>query len=722
MPALARTTSIAAFVASTVFAQPLGRFVLPSHTADCDRCGTHVGALRAGPGDSLASRQIGAWGVDLSDRDPTVRPGDDFYKSQNGAWLARTELGAHRPAAAYWADLRRLAPRRINAMLKEISENSHARPGSRDAQVRTLYRSFMDTAAVDAKGLSVLEPELTAIQAVSSPAQLAALFGRMAGPGTPRTMNANTGYSIGREGPFSLDIDQNHLDPSRYVVHVGLSGLNLPPVYYVDSTVADVKRRYVDYIAQTLTAAGRANGAADATAIVEMETRLARARAGRDDAPEADQSYSVMSVAELRRRAPAFDWDSFFAAAGLHSVSKVAIDRPEAFVRFAAEVSRTPIAVWQARQTFAIIDDAASASYIGEPAYLASFGFRVRDFNNPSAVPNPRASRVANTVTRNLGGSVSALYLERYSSPAVRAAASAMASNLKAAFLSRIAAVPWLSAAAKQEARHKVERLTIAIGGPPHLDTYEGLDLREDDLYGNAMRAAAYEWTRRLGRLGMPFDRGQWQQMTPEYPNYNYNRESNTVEVPAAMLEPPFFDPHADAAVNYGALGAQIAAMLVSAIDDARGFDADGRLREWWTAADGSAHDRMTRRLAAQYTAIEPLPGIHVKGDLLAAEAIEDLGGMQIALDAYHRSLHGNPAPVIDGFTGDQRFFLGRAQMWRAKFDPAFVRNQLATAHNAQPFLRVNGPVRNMDAWYAAFSIAPSDPMYLAPEQRVRIW
>ncbi len=679
----------------------------------------------ASSADSLTPHSLGSWGLDFTDRDPLVRPGDDFYLSQNGSWLARTTLGPTRPFAAYWFDLRQLAPRRVAALLRDVAGQTAASPDSPDGQAGALYRAFMDEHTIEAKGLAPLDAELAAVRAVTTRRQLAKLMGRMAGPGTPRVLDLRLGASIGRNGAFAVDIREDQANPNRYAVYIGQSGLNLPgPEYYSDPQLAEFKAAYEVYVAKMLRLLAWPQAEARAKDIVALETRIAAVSWSHEQMRDVKSLYNPMTVSALNELAPDFDWRAFLAGAELDTVRHVIVDAKGALPGIARVFAQTPINVWQARQAFAIIDDAAKSSYLNAAANDAAFDFRFRRFNNPSAIAPPRSVRVANVITRNLGGLVSALYLARYYPPEVRAAGEQMAEHIRRAFDTRLQTIEWMSPGTRAAARAKLARMTISIGAPGTLPTYRGLVVRDSDLYGDTQRATAYDWHRLVNRLGAPFDRSEWNApTTPQFPNYNYDLTSNAVQIPAAMFEPPFFDVHADAAINYGAIGIVIAQMLVSGFDNAgRHYDADGRLHDWWTPAEDSAFAAKTKALSEQYSAIEPLPGLHVKGDLVVNEAIDDLGGFLLALDAYHLSLEGRPAPVLNGFTGDQRFFLGRAQMWRAKFDPAFVRNQLATGVNAQPFLRVNGPIRHVSAWYDAFGVQPGDAMYIAPAQRVTIW
>ncbi len=671
------------------------------------------------PRDDLALHSVGAWGIDLTDRDPAVKPGDDFFMSQNGAWFARTELTPQAPFAAYWNDLRRLAPRRLAALLEEVAANPNASPDSPEAKAGAFYRAFVDTKTVEAKGMTPLVPALNAIRAATTRARIAEVMGRAAGPGSLPPQKA---FGFAPDGAaFLVNIAQDQRDPTRYAVYVGQGGLGMPgPEYYLDPQLADIKVAYEAYAAKLLALAGWPQPEMRAKEIVAFETRVAGASWSHEQMRNVVSTYNRMTVAELAALAPGFDWRAFLAGAELGNVREVVVDARSAFPNIARVVAETPIGVLQARQAFITADVAAPNLF--SAAFAANFDFRIKAFNNPSTVPKPRPIMAWNTLEPVIGDILGTLYVRRYFSPESKTQALEMAANMKRALDARLGGLEWMSASSKAQARAKLAKMQVNIGYPDAVADYSGLQISDTDLYGDVARATAFNWHRLVHRLGAPYDRSEWT-FTPQSVNYSYNATANTLEIPAATLQPPFFDLNADRAVNYGAVGSMIAAQMIGAFDNrGRHYDADGRLRDWLTPSEAAKFEAMTAAVAAQYSAIEPLPGIHVKGELVADEAVDDIGGLLVALDAYHLALGSQPAPVLDGFSGDQRVFLGRAQMWRAKFDRAFVRSLLATGRNAQPFLRVNGPVRNLDAWYAAFDVQPGDKMYVAPEQRVHIW
>ncbi len=681
-------------------------------------CGA-ANAAPAQPPDDLALHSVGTWGLDLADRDASVKPGDDFYKSQNGAWFTRTELTPQTPFAAYWNDLRRLAPRRLSALLEEAAADANAAPASARGKAGSFYRAFVDEATVEARGTTPLEPELRALRAARTASQIAYVMGSAAGPGTMPAQRV-IGFPADR-APFVLRVAQDSRRPERYALYVGQGGLGLPgPEYYTDPQLADVKGAYEAYAATMLALIGWPNSAVLAKEVVAFESRIAQASWSHEQMRDVVATDNRMTVAQLSAFAPGFDWRAFLAGAELRGADRVVVDAKSAFPKIARIVAETPLEVVRARQAFIAAD--VAAPNLNHAAFTANFDFRVRAFNNPSVVPRPRRIQAWYTLEPCIGDILGTLYTARYFSPEAKAAALEMSSTMRRAFDARLGRLTWMSDATKVRARAKLAAMRMNIGYPDDQVDYTSLKISDTDLYGDVVRATAFNWRRQARRLNAPFDRSEWQ-FTPQSVNYGYVPTTNTLEIPAATFQPPFFDVHADPAVNYGAVGALIGATMAGAFDNTgRHYDAAGRLHDWLTPAETRTFEAMTKAVADQYSAVEPLPGIHVKGELVADEAVDDIGGLLIALDAYHLALNGRQAPVLDGFTGDQRVFLGRAQMWRAKFDRAFVRSQIATGRNAQPFLRVNGPVRNIDAWYAAFGVTPNDTMYLAPSARVRVW
>ncbi len=657
--------------------------------------------------DSLLLEPVRPWGINLGDRDPAVRPGDDFFRSQNGAWLARTVLDSANPAYAYWRDLQRITPRRVAAILGDAASDRTADPHSVRGMAGAFYRSFMDSVTIERLGLSPLDRELNAIRSATTKSRMAALMGTELSPSTM----------------VGINIGQDQRAPDHYAVYVSQSGLELPGnEYYLDSAQADIKAAYQAYVGRMLTLLHWPEATARAADIVALETRIAAVSWSRQESRRADKNYNPMTMAELTALAPGFDWRAFLDGAGLGGADRIVATTNTSLPAIARIFAEAPIEVLQARQAFALIDYAAPN--LNRAAAEASFDFRVKTFNagRLNALPPRDGFRAGVLLGNAIGPMIGSLYATRYSSPEIKAAVTAMAENIRAAFDARLSKLSWMSPATRRRARAKLARMTFHVGYPDHDRDYTGLVIRDDDLYGNVVRTVAYDWKRQIRQLRQPFDRTAWV-MTAQTANYNYDPTTNSVELPAGLLQPPFFDLRADPAVNYGAVGVLIGQDMVTGFSDlGRHYDETGQLRDWWTAEESAHFEALSRQVADQYSAVEPLPGIHVRGELVADQAVQDLGGWLAALDAYRLALKGRPSPVLSGFTGDQRVFLGRAQMWRAKFAVPFLRAQVVTANNAPTFLRVNGPARNMDEWYQAFDVRPGDSLYLTPERRVHLW
>lgn len=670
-------------------------------------------------GDDLAMHSVGPWGLDTGDRDPSVKSGDDFYMSQNGAWFNRITFTPERPYAAYWNDLRRMVPRRLSGILAEVSANENVKPESVEGRAGAFYRAYMDEKTAEAKGVTPLKPQLDQIRAAHSKDQLAELMGVVAGPWTTRT-------TMSRNQPpnrslFGINIGQDQSATDRYAVYIGQAGIGMPgPEYYLDPHLADIKAEYLRYVTRVLTAIGWPNPEVEAKAVVALEGRIAEVSWSHEQMLDPLKTHNPTTIAKLSKLAPEFNWRKFLAGAGLDKVNNVVIDAKDAFPKIARIFAETPADVMQAQQAFVLVDNAGLQ--LNSEVFQANFDFWGKMFNNQTASPRPRWFYAWNTLEDNIGDLLGVLYVHRYFSPEAKGIAVEMANNMKVAFDSRLQKTPWMSESTKAKAREKLANMTMNIGYPDKIQDYSGLVISDTDLYGDVTRTTAFKWHDQVKRLHSKFDPSFWQ-FSPQWVSYTYTPTTNTLEIPAGSFQPPFFDIKADPAINYGSVGVMIGAMMASAFDNVgRHYDPNGRLHDWWTADEARTFENKVRQLSEEYSAIEPLPGIHVKGELVVNEAIDDLTGWLIALDAYHLSLKGQPAPVLDGFTGDQRVFLGRAQMWRAKFPPDFVRNQLATGRNAMPFLRVNGPVRNIDTWYEAFDVQPGQEMYVPPDQRVHIW
>ena len=652
----------------------------------------------------LASPKFGTWGVDLSGRATTVKPGDDFFRFANGTYLDKLVIPSDRSSYGNFIALRDLSERRVAALVQELA----ARPGG-DAEavkIGAFYRSFMDEATVERLGPKPMGDDLNAIHQAADKAALAGVMGL-----APKSFH---------NAIFSLYIYADEKAPDRYGVYLGQAGLGLPDRdYYLQPQFAEQKAKYELYVAQMLGLAGWPNAQAAAKAVVAFETRIAEASWSRAEQRNRDKTYNAMTVAELEAQAPGFAWRDFLRAADLGARTQLIVAENTAIPKIAAIYAETPLETLKAWSAFGVADNAAP--YLSKAFTDARFEFRNKVLSGQPE-QRERWKRAVAALEMGMGEAVGRLYVARYFPPEAKAKMDALVADLKTAMGHRIDAVDWMSPETKAQARDKLAKFTVKIGFPTKWRDYSALTVRADDLYGNVERAVAESWRRDVVRLDEPVDRTEWG-MTPQTVNAYYSSTMNEIVFPAAILQPPFFDPDADPAVNYGAIGAVIGHEITHGFDDeGRKSDGDGKLREWWQAGDADRFEQRAERLGAQYAAYEPLPGAKLNGELTMGENVGDLGGVLLALDAYRTSLGGRPAPVIDGLTGEQRLFMGYAQVWRYKYRDAYLRQMVVSDPHSPAEFRVNGVVRNVDAWYDAFGVRPGDKMYLPPEQRVRIW
>ncbi len=652
----------------------------------------------------LEAQRMGAWGFDLAGRDPAAKAGDDFYRFANGAWDAKTSIPADRARFGAFDALVDLSDSRGDAVIRAAAAD-RGTTGEK-AQIGAFYRSFMDEAKVEALDAQPLQPSLAEIRAATSRDALAALMGRS---------NATFHGSF-----FDASIYDDAKDTRRYAVILSQGGLGLPDRdYYLTAQFAEKKVKYRDYVAAMLRNIGWPDAEAKAQQIVDLETKIATVSWTRAERREDVKVYNPATLDQLIAASPGFPWKPYLAALGLGDVRRFIVAENTAVPKIAQIFAETPVDVLQAWQAFTTADSAAP--YLSKRFVDARFDFRSRTLQGQPE-QRPRWKRGVATLNSLIGEAVGRLYVDAYFPPASKAKMQALVGDLKTAMGGRIDRLAWMSPQTKQKAHEKLAKFAVKIAYPDQWRDYSALVLKDDDLFGNVERAAAFDWSYRVRRLQAPVDRKEWE-MTPQTVNAYYSSTKNEIVFPAAILQPPFFDPQADDAVNYGAIGGVIGHEITHGFDDqGRQSNGDGMLQDWWTKADAERFVAQTRRLGAQYGLFEPLTGAKVNGDLTMGENIADLGGLLLALDAYHTSLGGKPAPVIDGLTGDQRVFLGWAQVWRTKQRDDALRQQIASDPHSPPLYRVNGVVRNVDAWYEAFGVKPGDTLYVAPEDRVRIW
>ena len=660
----------------------------------------------------------GAWGFDATGEDRSVKPGDDFFRYANGAWLDRTPIPADKSGVSLRLRMTDLTEARLHELLEHAAIRVEHEPSGLEGKAGAFYKAFMDDKRVEELGAKPLSPELDAIREAATTDVLSGLMGQ------------ENGEFYGSLFDIGVSVDEK--DPKQYQVYLSQSGLGLPDRdYYLDAKFAAAKAKYQAYAATLLGLIGWPDADARAGDIVALETRIAEASWSKAEQRDPDKTYNLMSVKELHTLAPQFGWDAYLKTAGLGDADRVIVEEKSAFPKLAEIYASTPLPVLKAWAAFQVADNAAP--YLSRPFADAYFEMRQKTLSGQReqqvrwkrgvlAVAGGdflAGSRLARF--GNMGWAVGQLYATRYFPPEAKAKVEELVANLKAAYRVRLEQLDWMSPATKVEALKKLDTYTVKVGYPDKPRDFSGLVIRDDDLVGDVRRAAAWDWNFYARRLRAPVDRQEWS-MTPQT-NDAYNGDLRDIVFPAGILQPPIFDPSADPAINYGAVGGVIGHELTHGFDDeGRKFDAEGRLRDWWTAKDAATFEQRAAKLGAQYDSYEPLPGVHVNGKLTMGENIADLGGLTLGLEAYHASLRGKPAPVIDGLTGDQRVFLGWAQAWRGKVTNDAVRKQVVSDPHSPRQFRVNGPVRNLDAWYAAFGVKSGDTLYLAPAERVRIW
>ena len=656
-------------------------------------------------GPAIAAPQYGSYGFDTKGMDSTVKPGDDFFGFANGTWDKNTPIPADKSGYGVAYVLDDLSRQRT----REIIEAAAANPGTSDdaRRVGTYYATYMDEAAIEAKGLAAIKPALDRIAAISSRDELATALG--------------AAQRVKIPGPFGVNVEQDPKNPERYIVGIGQSGLGMPDrdYYLVDNPkFVETRAKYIDHITAMFTLAGFDNARARAEAVFGLEKAIAQTHWTRVENRDPVKTYNPRDPQTLAAGAPGFNWTAFLDAAGMGKQRDLDIGQPSAFAGGAKLLNDQPLAVWKDYLSLRVLK--ARAGVLPKAFVDENFAFNGKVLAGQPE-NQPRWKRGVNSVNNVMGEAVGRLYVDKYFTPDAKAKIDDLVKNLLIAMGKRIDNADWMSAETKKEARIKLATFNPKIGYPDKWRDYSRMQIVSGDAVGNADRANGFDYDRDLAKLGAPLDRGEWF-MAPTVVNAYYNPPMNEVVFPAAILQPPFFDPQADPAINYGSIGAVIGHEISHGFDDqGRQYDAKGALRDWWTAADNKAFTERAKKLVAQYNAYEPLKGTHINGELTLGENIADIAGLQIAYDAWKMSLGGKPAPVIDGMTGEQRFFLGYAQSWRGKVRDAAKLSQLTSDPHSPDAERAK-TVRNMDAWYTAFGAKPGDKLYLAPADRVKIW
>jgi endothelin-converting enzyme/putative endopeptidase len=654
-------------------------------------------AFAAGP-------RYGTWGVETKDMDQSVKPGDDFFRYAEGTWLKTHEIPADKTAAGYNYELPDEIEQQVKAMVEQVSANPDS---AISRKIGDAYAAWMDEKGIEARGLDPLKPYLAKIDAVQDRDALVKLM-------------AQPGYAA----PIYMGIAADQDDPTRYSVHAGQARLGLPTRdYYLlkGEKYDSIRAAYRAYIVQLGKLAGLSDPEGRADRIIALETRLAQDQWAPERRRDPVATHNVMTMAQLQKLAPEFDWADTLASVGLGAAKTVDVAETTAVTAAGKRIADVPLSTWKEYLTYRFISD--HAMFLPKAFDDARFGFYGHTLSD---VPEQRArwKRGIQLLDDSLGEAVGQLYVAKYWPDATAQKAQELVDDVRAAYKDKIEHADWMDDATRKAALEKLASFDPRIGHPAKWIDYSDLTINRTDPLANDIASENFQWQLDLKRFPNPVDRGLWF-MTPQTVNAYYDPTMNQITVPAAILQPPFFDANADPAVNYAETGATtIGHEMGHGFDDeGRQFDSKGRLRDWWSAATAAKYKVKADMLAKQFDQYEPIPGVHIKGKLTLGENLADLGGLEAAYDAYRRYVarHGEP-PVIDGYTGDQRFFIAYAQAWQGKRREGALRQQLLSNPHSPEEYRVNGIVRNFDPWYKAFNVKPGDKLYLPPEQRVHVW
>ncbi len=646
-------------------------------------------------------------GIDISAIDPTVRPQDDFWRFANGKWLAATSIPADRSAWDTFSALRETTQQQLRDLIEGIDPHDQGSPERR--KIADLYGSFMDEAAVEEAGLAGLRDPLQRIHALRDKAALPVLFADLA--------------RLWVRTPWALEISPDEHDATVYVAHLQQSRLGLPDRdYYLkdDPHFQSIRKAYREHIVKSLSLSGEVSAAANADGILAIETALARLQWTRVENRDPLKTYNKRDIAALPALVATDDWPSYLSAAGVGAETRsVIVAQPSYFDGIGDILRNVPLEDWQAYLTYNLLS--SYAAYLSADFTAEDFAFEQHTLRGVPQI-QPRWKRGVATVDRLTSFALGKLYVDRYFPPANKARVDALIANLMTAYRESIATLDWMGPQTRREALAKLAAISPKIAYPAIWRDYSGLDIQSRDLVGNVMRARRFDYEFWLAKLGRKVDRAEWR-TPPQTVNANYSPSRNEITFPAGILQPPFFDAGADDAANYGAIGSVIGHEISHAFDDQGSrFDGDGNLRNWWTEDDRSRFEAKTRNLVAQYEAFSPLPGYHVNGSLTLGENVADNAGLAIAERAYRLSRAGCPAPVIDGYSGEQRLFVSYAQIWRDQVrDAARIERLKVDPHSPGQF-RANGALRNQTAFADALALKPDDAMYLPPEQRISLW
>jgi len=660
------------------------------------------------PAEPNAATKAVESGLDPESFDKEVRPQDDLFRHVNGSWLARTEIPADKASYGAFDILFDKAQADLRAIVEEAAKSTTRTPGSEAQKIGDFYESFMNEPRAEQLGITPLKPELDAIDAIKTKTDLARHFARF--------------FKLNLINPIVGYVDGDAQQPTNDILYVFQGGLGLPDRdYYIknDDKLKEYREKYVGFVGNILGQAGDANAGKSAREIFVLETRLARAHWTNVESRDAVKTYNKVTVADLAKQFPGFDWDAWTKELGVNGVPAVVVNQPSYLKALAATVNELPVDAWKPYLKASLLN--GFAPYLNKSIVDAEFGFYNTTLRGVKE-QQPRWKRGVNTVNGNLGEMLGKLYVERHFKPEAKARMEGLVANLREAYRLGIDKLEWMGPETKKQAQEKLAKFTPKIGYPNKWRDYSKLEIKKDDLVGNMIRAFEHENNYQLGKAGKPIDPEQWG-MTPQTINAYYNPVRNEIVFPAAILQPPFFNLDAEDAANYGGIGAVIGHEMGHGFDDqGRRYDATGALRDWWTKADEAEYMKRAKVLVDQFNEFEPLPGLHVNGELTLGENLADLTGLVISHQAYQLSLKGKDAPTIDGITADQRFYMGWSQSWKAKERDESLRQQVLTNAHSPEMYRANGPIRNIPEFYMAFGVKEGDKHYLPPDRRVKIW
>jgi putative endopeptidase len=663
-----------------------------------------------------AFAQMQDTGISIPNMDPAVRPGDNFYLYANGGYIARTKLPADRAAMGVFNTLLDLSFKQVASIIDDATK-ANAPAGSEERKIADLYKSYMDEAAIESHGMAALKPHLAEIAAIHNQRELAHAFGL-----TLRAdVDALNFSNFHTANIFGLWVAPSFNDPDHYAPYLLQGGGELPNRdYYLEDSdsMKNIRAKYLTHIAAMFHLAGVSDPEVRAARVLALETAIAQKQISLADGEDIHKANNPWHPADFTSKAPGLDWPEFFRAAGLDKQDIFIVWQPTAFTGESALIASQPLDAWKDLLAYHLIEDYAPAvSKAAADERFAFFGTIL----NGTPQQRPRDFRAQAFVSNTLGDPVGKIYAKRFFPPEAKAQVESMVANLLAAFRARLENTTWMAPATKKEAIIKLGTLKVSVGYPDRWRSYAGLQVSPDNLFANLWNAGLFEYHYSLSRIRQPTDRSEWC-MEPQTVNAVNLPLDNGLNFPAAILQPPFFDPKAPAAHNYGAIGTIIGHEISHTFDsEGAAFDSQGRVRNWWTPEDLAHFETVTAALAAQYDTYEPFPGVNVKGKQVLGEAIADVAGLAAAFDAFHASLKGSPAPAVDKFSGDQQFFIAFAQNWASVTRDAALRQQVLTDPHPPGQYRAL-TVRNEDGWYAAFDIQPTDKLYLTPKNRVRIW